>query len=272
MKSFKAVIIGSGNVASFIAKALQTTVYEIVQIYSRSYVRARNLAVKVGCVSYTDDLGLLIKDADIYILAVSDDALPEVISSMPVVDGLCVHTSGSVSIDVFYGYTFRYGVLYPLQTLSEERKLDFSAIPLFIEGNSEQVERELFTFASQLSDVVYKLKSDKRRRLHLAAVIANNFTNHLFGLAIDMLEKDGINGNVLLPLIDETVAKLHVMSPYEAQTGPAVRDDSKTLQTHLQMIENENEKQIYLLLSNSIKEHKINNDKLRLKENKSVRI
>jgi len=231
-----------------------------VQVCSRTAENAQLLAAQLDC-DFTADLKSLRNGADFYLFTVNDDSLTDVISNMPHLDGVMVHTAGSVSIDVFKNFAPQYGVLYPLQTLSKYRKADFTAIPLFVEGCDFPTEQKLMALASSISHNVTVLPSEQRRFLHLAAVFANNFSNHLFTLASQILEKQGIDPIALIPLIDETAAKLHSMTPAQAQTGPAIRNDSKTMQRHLALLDNDLAK-IYSLLSNSI----IHNDKIRFKE------
>jgi len=247
----KVVLIGAGNVATHLSTALRKAGYRILQVYSRSIESAKTLAQNLNC-SFTIDYSEIREDADFYIFALKDDALPDAIAGITPNDGLWIHTSGSVPIDVFKGYAKRYGVMYPLQTFSKERYQDFNNVPIFVEGVGEDEEFAVHQIASSISSCVSFLSSEKRKYLHLAAVFACNFTNHLYSLAWDILEKQDINPSVLLPLIDETAAKVHVMRPDTAQTGPAVRFDTNIIAKHLSMLDDKLSEDIYNLISESI--------------------
>jgi predicted short-subunit dehydrogenase-like oxidoreductase (DUF2520 family) len=162
-------------------------------------------------------------------------------------------------MDVFHGYTQRYGVMYPLQTFSKQCKLDFSEIPLFVEANTTSDEDFLYDMAEWLSNHVVCMTSEKRKHLHLAAVFACNFSNHMYSIAAKLLEKQNIDWNLLLPLIFESVDKLNDLPPNRAQTGPAVRGDRAIIEQHLGMLEDEKIRQLYALISDSIHTHHINN-------------
>jgi predicted short-subunit dehydrogenase-like oxidoreductase (DUF2520 family) len=194
-------------------------------------------------------------DADVYIIAVKDSALQDVIRQLTNLlktkndAPLIVHTAGSMPLSVFEGYAENGGVFYPMQTFSMEREVDFREIPLFIEGKDKRI-REL---AESISEHVYELSSDDRKYLHLAAVFACNFTNHCYTLAAEVLEKKGLPFDVMLPLVDETARKVHELHPHEAQTGPAVRGDENVMNAQAALLDGRN-KEIYELLSKSIQE------------------
>jgi predicted short-subunit dehydrogenase-like oxidoreductase (DUF2520 family) len=195
------------------------------------------------------------QDADVYIIAVKDSALQDVIRQLTNLlktkndAPLIVHTAGSMPLSVFEGYAENGGVFYPMQTFSMEREVDFREIPLFIEGKDKRI-REL---AESISEHVYELSSDDRRYLHLAAVFACNFTNHCYTLAAEVLEKKGLPFDVMLSLVDETARKVHELHPHEAQTGPAVRGDENVMNAQAALLDGRN-KEIYELLSKSIQE------------------
>lgn len=250
----KIVLIGSGNVAANLGLALDKANQEVVQVYSRTEWAARELAEKLH-VGYTTNPESVSADADFYILAVKDDALPTLIPQLCKgrEDKLFVHTAGSVSQDVFKGYAKHYGVFYPMQTFSKERLVDFGNIPCFVEGSGVMELAFLKLFASQLSRSVYELDSEGRKYLHLAAVFACNFANHCFALGADILEKHHLPSEILLPLIDETAAKVHELSAREAQTGPAVRYDQTVLSRQAGLLQdNPLLKDIYEAMSKSI--------------------
>ena len=245
------VFIGAGNVATHLSKAMKEAGLCIRQIYSRGEDNAKKLAGVLDC-SYTTDIQKVLQNADIYVFSIKDDAFPEIIANMPTRRGFWIHTAGSVSIDIFQKYADSYGVIYPMQTLSKSRKMNFSKIPLFVEGNTSDVENEIFNIASTLSDNVTRISSEKRKYLHLAAVFACNFSNHMYTLASLILDKQEIDWHILQPLIDETAGKLYSMSPQNAQTGPAIRYDRNIIDRHLTMIDDEDMRKLYEMISESI--------------------
>lgn len=247
----KVVYIGAGNLATRLSLAMQQAGMTVAQVYSHTEASALRLSERLGC-RHTTDLEEVIADADLYIFSLKDAVLQDVIARFKPVDGLCVHTAGSMPMQVFEGYAKHYGVLYPLQTFSKEREVDFRPIPLFLEVNSDANKDFMQSVASRLSDNVRFLSSDKRRTLHLAAVFACNFTNHIYTLAGRLLEEEGIEREVLLPLTDETAAKVHTMTPQEAQTGPAIRYDQNVINKHLAMLADTDIRTIYQLISQSI--------------------
>lgn len=253
----KIVFIGAGNLATRLSLEMQRVGFTIAQIYSRTESSARSLAGQLGC-AWTDRIETVIDDAEVYIFSVKDAALPGLVSEMKANGGVWLHTAGSMPLDVFEGKVARYGVIYPLQTFSKVRPVTFSAIPFFLEANTGETEFFLQNIASALSEKIQFLSSEKRKKLHLAAVFACNFTNHIYALSAKLLEEEGIDRNVLLPLIDETASKIHTISPAEAQTGPAVRYDENVICKHLEMLQDPGLKAIYRLLSESIHKEAVN--------------
>ncbi|WP_018668359.1 Rossmann-like and DUF2520 domain-containing protein [Bacteroides gallinarum] len=251
------VFIGAGNLATNLAKALYYKGFRIVQVYSRTEESARTLAQAVEA-AYTTDLASVAADAQLYIVALKDAAfvrmLPEIVAGRE--NALWVHTAGSIPMNVWAGRVERYGVFYPMQTFSRQRMADFRQIPVFVESNSAEDARFLKDIASALSGKVYEATSEQRKSLHLAAVFACNFTNHMYTLAAGLLEKYGLPFEVMLPLIDETARKVHELEPRLAQTGPAVRYDENVIGEHLQMLAGEPQMQeLYKLISESIHRH-----------------
>lgn len=247
----KVVFIGSGNLATRLSQEMRRVGFTIRQVYSHTPENAELLARTLGC-SWTIRPEEVQDDADLYIFSLKDAVLSEVISRIRPNNGVWVHTAGSMPMDVFSGYTERYGVLYPLQTFSKKRPVDFSVIPFFLEANTPETGKVLQTVAVSVSGNIRFLSSEKRKQLHLAAVFACNFTNHIYTLAVKLLEEQEISADVLLPLIDETAAKVHSMTPAEAQTGPATRYDENVINRHLAMLSDPDMKSIYQLLSQSI--------------------
>lgn len=247
----KAVFIGAGNLATRLSLELVRAGVSVVQVYSRTEASAARLAGRLEC-RWTTDLAEVVADADLYLFSVKDTALPELVARLKPNGALWVHTAGSMPMELFAGHAGRYGVLYPLQTFSREREVDFRRVPLFVEASSEADEALLLELAGRLSGNVRLLSSEKRKSLHLAAVFACNFTNHMYVLAERVLAEQGIPSDVLLPLIDETAAKVHAMTAAEAQTGPAVRYDENVINKHLAMLDDPELKELYRSISRSI--------------------
>ena len=247
----KIVFIGAGNLATRLSLAMQRVGMQIGQVYSHTEASARQLATRLGC-PWTNDLSALQEDGDLYVFSLKDTVLSDVISKVKPNNGMWVHTAGSISMSVFEGYAQRFGVLYPLQTFSKGRNVNFDVIPIFLEANTDKNADYLKNIASALSENVRFMSSEKRRSLHLAAVFACNFTNHIYTLSYKLLENESIPADVLLPLIDETVSKIHSMPPAAAQTGPAIRYDENVINKHLAMLDDPDMQAIYRLLSQSI--------------------
>ena len=253
MSTTDVALIGAGNLMTHLGLALQAAEgVRIVQVWSRTEASAQTLADRLQT-DYTTSL-VDVKDANVYILAVKDSALESLIPSLTVLhpDSVFLHTAGSMPMEVFGGFANHYGVLYPMQTFSKNKEVNFREIPVFVEANDEHTLKVVRALASLVSDHLYELSSDRRRYLHLAAVFACNFANHCYDLADRVLSEQGIPFEVMLPLIDETARKVHELSPREAQTGPAVRYDENVIQRQMALIEDEKTRQLYQLLSQSI--------------------
>lgn len=246
------VFIGAGNLATNLAMALRKSGHEIVQVYSRTEESAKELAHQTVAEPVIQ-LSRIIGDADLYILSVKDDALEEVLQKLPLKDVFLVHTAGSVSMDILKEFTNDYGVIYPLQTFSRDRLVDFDDIPVCLEASTEENLKILETIASDLSKRFYFVDSVQRLYLHVAAVFACNFTNYMFASAENILRCHHFPFNILEPLIRETVDKAFVHSPSESQTGPAVRDDKQTMEKHLNLLSHSDKLQnLYSFVSDSI--------------------
>jgi len=249
------VIIGSGNLATQLSLALRDAGNDIVQIYSRTEDHARLLADQIGC-GFTTQVEQIRRDADVYVLSVKDDALSEVAAAVcgdrP--DGLFIHTAGSIPMDVFRDKARQYGVLYPMQTFSKNRRVDFRPIPCFIEASDPEALAMIHTLAASISEQVVPADSERRKKLHLAAVLACNLTNHCYRLAERVLEEEQTDFQLFLPLIEETARKVSYLSPREAQTGPMVRNDTKVMDMQLSLLKDERTRQIYRLMAESIHE------------------
>lgn len=258
----KAVFIGSGNLATHLATALQAQGITISQIYSRTSVNASVLAAKLNT-TYTNDPTDLYQEADIYFYALKDSALTKFLKEAHLPDAMHVHTAGSVSLSIFKDLTLNYGVFYPLQTFTKNKEVDFSNIPICIEASNLRMQEKLLEISNLLTSRTVVITSDQRKVLHLAAVFACNFSNYMYDIASEVLSDVGLGFDILQPLIAETAEKVTRMNPYEAQTGPAVRYDKVTMNKHLVMLKNYPEiKDIYKDLSKGIyKRHSKNKTK-----------
>lgn len=246
--------IGAGNVATHLSAALAEQGFNILQIFSRTEASARELAEKLSC-PFTTNISEVTQNADLYIVSVKDavleQVLPQLVKCNP--NALFVHTAGSVSISVWEGLAQRYGVIYPMQTFSKQKPVDFTNLPVFIEANTPADCQLLKALMGKISQKVYEASSEQRRYLHIAAVFACNFSNHMYAICHHLLEKHQLPFETMLPLIDETARKVHTLSPAEAQTGPARRNDENVMKKHLQMLENEADlAEIYQLISKHI--------------------
>lgn len=259
------VIIGAGNLATRVAVALTENGVTVKQVYSRTRESAQKLAQKVNT-SYTNDLSLVVEDADLYIVAVKDAAIEEVLSQLKgKALKAIVHTAGSIPMGIFSPYFENYGVFYPLQTFSVNHQVDFSTIPMCLEAANTALLNELWQLAGRISPSVHSINSQQRKTLHLAAVFVNNFVNHLYACGAEILGQKGLDFDLLKPLILETAQKVQNMPPMDAQTGPARRNDQQVMNDHLKMLETNPElKKIYSFVSESIYHNyqKQNNDLL----------
>lgn len=242
------VILGAGNVATHLYKAIcKTDSISLIQWYNRNLDAVKPYKQEV---SITDDLTQL-KEADVYILAVSDDAIKTFSTQLPFENRLVVHTSGAASL---YDLDKKHkrGVFYLLQTFSKGTEIDFANVPICIEALESTDYHVLKKMAKALGSPTKKVNTDQRKVLHLAAVFVNNFTNQLYRVAHEITEGDGAEFDLLKPLILETANKVQTISPYMAQTGPAKRNDKKTLKKHLKLLKSEHHIDIYNLLTSSI--------------------
>ena len=262
-------IVGSGNVASHLTRALIKAGYSIAGVCSRKLSHAEALIEEMDSLTQTtiatDRIENLLP-TDILILAINDDSIQDIAQALgKIAPKSCVfHTSGSTSLKVLSEYLPHCGVLYPLQTFSKDRKVDFSSVPLFIEASDGPTQELLRSIALSLSKRVIEMDSEQRKRMHLAAVFACNFVNHCYVLAEQEMNKCGLDFEILLPLIDETTSKVHTLSPRQAQTGPAVRNDKRIINLQKSLL-GQSEQDIYQLLSDNIQ--RIRYDKLRPHKN-----
>lgn len=270
----KIVLIGAGNLATHLGKALRAAGHDMLQVFSRTMQSAETLASLLDAEPLTD-IAQVRDDADVYIFSVKDSALVQLVAQLcrHEADGLVedgavnalrkakkgehervfLHTAGSMPMSVFKGMAQHYGVLYPMQTFSKQREVDFSIIPCFVEANDEFAQKQIEGMAREISGRVYQLSSEDRKYLHLSAVFACNFANHCYAISQELLEEHGIPFDVMLPLINETAAKVHEMKPKDAQTGPAVRYDENVIGKQSKLLENHPHfKKVYDSMSKSI--------------------
>ncbi|MBC7867916.1 MAG: DUF2520 domain-containing protein, partial [Gloeobacteraceae cyanobacterium ES-bin-316] len=226
-------LIGSGNVASVLGRVITGNNHEVIQVISRDADNAKLLAEELGA-SYSDFSGQPDVNADLFILAIADQALEHFFTSYGMGNKMVVHTAGSVSIDLLSKYSTNYGVLYPLQSLRKEMQL-IPRIPFLVDSNTTEGLKFIEDFAQTISDSVRRVGDEERLKLHAAAVIVSNFTNHLYSIAEDFCEKENLDFNMLKPLILETAYRVQNASPSKVQTGPAVRKDILTMDKHLRV-------------------------------------
>jgi len=247
----KVVLIGSGNVVQHLILAFaKNKEIEVLQVFAR---RKETITHLLDSSKITDNYTDL-AEADLYIIAVSDDAIASISTKLPFENRLVVHTSGSVSIDTL-DLKNRKGIFYPLQTFSKNKAVDFSIIPLCLESENETDYKLLEKVAHTISNKVYAINSEQRKALHISAVFVNNFVNHLYQIGNEICEENKVSFEVLKPLILETANKVMSLSPKEAQTGPAIRNDKQTIEAHLDFLSNESYATMYKTLTQSIQEN-----------------
>ncbi|MBN2236567.1 MAG: DUF2520 domain-containing protein [Bacteroidales bacterium] len=258
MQEIKSVFLfGSGRVATQMAVALKQAGIELKGVYSKSYTNALVLAEKVDCIAI-QAIEEIPSDADAYLFAVLDTTLGALLNNFNTFEGILLHTSGSLGLNVFSKRQKNVGVFYPLQTFTKEKPLDFKSIPLLIESDNDLVLRQIHALAEKISNSVKVANSVQRKQIHLAAVFANNFSNHMIHLSQKLMDDHGLDFNLLKPLIKETFQKLETIDPAQSQTGPAIRGDETILAEHLNLLNDKPEiQQIYQLLSDSIKKNKL---------------
>jgi predicted short-subunit dehydrogenase-like oxidoreductase (DUF2520 family) len=251
----KVVVIGAGNLGTRISIELHNQGVEIIQVYSRTIISALTLAKLVGS-SYVTKTELINPDADMYLISVSDSAILSLLQEINFNNKLIAHTSGTISMDDLKNFSNNYGVFYPLQTFSKYREVNFSNVPFCIEGNTPSNEQILVELASVISNDVRIINSEQRKQLHLSAIFAGNFVNHMYAIAAEIAKQKELSFEILLPLIAETASKIQNMTPADAQTGPAVRNDKNIINEHLNMLnENPKLKKLYSLISENIYEY-----------------
>jgi predicted short-subunit dehydrogenase-like oxidoreductase (DUF2520 family) len=258
----KIAIIGAGNVATHMAVALSGS-NDIVQIVARTEASAIRLADRLNArlestglstlaiCGATAELSSLQSDCDLYIIAVNDDKIAEVVAATRDFPGVWVHTSGSVSVDVFKGKKTRYGVFYPLQTFSRDVATDFKQVPMMVEGSSAEVATMLYSLAQSIAGSVKQVDSKTREAIHVAAVFACNFANLMWLDADRLLREEGLDISYMLPLLQATLDKLREKTPEDAMTGPARRNDMNVINKHIEQLPVDL-KPVYQLLTENI--------------------
>ena len=244
--------VGSGNVATHLALAFKREGLNIVEVYSPTTLHAKQFAQQADC-KVVNALNKLNPYVDLILISVPDAKIGETIKGLQKPEAVVAHTSGFSAIEILASAK-NIGVFYPLQTFTKNTTIDLSDVPFCIEGNNPETEAQLKGLAEKLSKNVQRVNSEDRRYLHLAAVMVNNFTNHIYHIAGDLLMEKGINFDLLLPLIRETATKIKTLGPKHAQTGPAKRNDISTISEHEQMLSNFPEyRELYRLISAQIK-------------------
>lgn len=252
---FKIAILGSGNVAWHLAPALEDAGHTITEVYARTLKSAGDITDRVYAGEPKDDLDFSVSEADIFILAVKDSAIPEVADEVILPENsILVHTSGSVPLDILnYSSASYTGIFYPLQSFTKGRKIEFDEVPFLLESDDEETLQMLKKLAKSLSPLTYTVQSKDRKAMHIAAVFASNFSNHMIRIAEEVMRRQGLDFEMLKPLIIETISKSLQLGAKAAQTGPAIREDYETLEDHHQFLNyNESIAEIYRLISQDI--------------------
>ncbi len=246
------VILGAGNVAFHLTRALIQNTVNVRQIFNRTLDAAARVG-EANKVNYTNKISELEK-ADLYIIATSDSSIEELSHYIPYDDTLVVHTSGSLGTEVLKG-DYRKGVFYPFQTFTKKKEImKYDDIPVFVEAENKEDEEALYNLAKKVSNEVHKVDHDRRMKIHMSGVWVSNFVNHLYYIGSQICKETGIPFDVLRPLIEETALKVRDMEPYEAQTGPARRNDDIVINKHLEILEEDSRlQQLYRLMTESIK-------------------
>jgi predicted short-subunit dehydrogenase-like oxidoreductase (DUF2520 family) len=254
-------IIGSGNMAHHLAMVFEANNIEVETIYSRNIKNAQKLAAKLYDTAIKTDLDFSKSESEIFFLCVSDIAIEELSQKLILPDNsILVHTSGTISLEALIGSKknnfIQTGVFYPLMTLSKDINVDFSTIPICLESSDKSSQKVLIKLAKKISKEVFLINSIERQTLHLAAVFASNFTNHLWAMSKEIVEEQDLDFDILKPLIKETLRKaLEAEHPADVQTGPALRNDQLTLDKHLKLLKEDDDlKKVYKALTHSIQD------------------
>lgn len=244
----RVVLLGTGNIAGFLFEAFSASKnVQVVQVYNHSAKSLSRFETRVKTTTSLED----IEEADVYIIAVKDDVISRLAQNLKGKTGLVVHTSGAIPLDTLADCE-RRGVFYPLQTFSQNKEVGNKNVPFCLEANIPEDLVLMKRMVNEISGTAYEVSSDQRKKLHLAAVFVCNFVNHLYSIGEEICREDELPFKILQPLIQETAEKISDASPYENQTGPAIRNDSTTIQSHLELIPSPENKEIYKLLTQAI--------------------
>jgi predicted short-subunit dehydrogenase-like oxidoreductase (DUF2520 family) len=252
---FKIAILGAGNVVWHLAPSLEDAGHEITEVYARDINKAAQITERVYAAEPKDDLDFSESKAQIFILAVKDSAITELADEVILPEGsILVHTSGAMPLDILgYSSASYTGILYPLQSFTKGRKMDMEEVPFLVEAEDEETLQKLKKLAKSISPLVYQMRSKDRKAIHVAAVFASNFTNHMLRIAEEIMRRQGLDYEMLKPLIIETISKSLQIGAKSAQTGPAIREDYDTMEDHHRFLRyNESIAEIYRLISQDI--------------------
>lgn len=252
---FKIAVLGAGNVAWHLAPALENAGHEVTEVYARDISKAQKITGRLYSSEAKDDLDFSESEAEIFILAVKDFAIPEVADEVILPEGsILVHTSGNMSLDVLgYSSASYTGIFYPLQSFTIGRKIDFEDVAFLLECEDEESLQKLRKLAKSLSSMNFVVNSKDRKAIHVAAVFASNFSNHMIRISEEIMRRQGLDFDMLKPLIIEQISKTLQIGAKNAQTGPAIREDYETLEDHHNFLNyNESIAEIYRLISQDI--------------------
>ena len=232
----KIVIIGAGNVAFHLIKSITNSGHQLVQIYNRTIENIKESTKKIPL---SDSIGGIYPNADIYIICVKDNAIEEIANQLKMNNKLVLHTSGNRTMDILQNSSSNYGIFYPIQSFTKEIPLNFKKVPIIIEANNAEALEMLKSFSESISERVIEMNLEKRQKLNIAGVFVNNFTNHLYHLMDEYLDKESIDFSILHPIIQNTVDKIKIKNPRACQTGPAIRNDQETIENQKKILEKE---------------------------------
>lgn len=250
---YKPVIVGSGNVGFHVGQRLHQAGYPIQQVFSLTPLHGKSLAEKVDS-TYTNDVAQIVSDADVYIVCVTDDAMESVIDALNIKSKIVLHTAGSVPKNISKRTDIHQGVLYPLQSFNRKAEVSWENVPVFIDGDNDEVVSVATELGNALTGNTKRANDEQRLRVHIAAVFANNFSNHCLAIGQKLLEETGYDFDVLKPLVETTFKRLQRSNPSDVQTGPSKRGDAKTVDKHLNaLVKHPDWKELYRYLSDDIR-------------------